>query len=114
MVFGREKEASDEEPESRGSIARDSAAALRSTASSGSPPTWRGTRQGNIFISDGYINSRVAKCDKNGDWVKSFGEPGNKPGQLNTPHSIAADARREMCTSRTAATAGSQVFDTGW
>src|SRR6266699_1728393 len=32
--------------------------------------TW--DTQGNIFISDGYINSRVAKFDKNGDWVKSW------------------------------------------
>ena len=38
------------------------------------------------------MNSRVAKYDKNGDWVKSFGEPGSGPGQLNTPHGIAADA----------------------
>ena len=47
---------------------------------------------GNIYISDGYINSRIAKYDKNGDWVMSFGEPGNGPGQLNTPHAIAIDA----------------------
>src|SRR5260370_447112 len=46
---------------------------------------------GNTFISDGYINSRVAKADKNGKWLKSFGEPDDQPGQLNTPHSIAAD-----------------------
>jgi repressor LexA len=46
--------------------------------------------QGNIFISDGYINARVAKYDKNGDWVKSFGTPGSGPGQFNTPHTIAA------------------------
>ena len=48
---------------------------------------------GNTFISDGYINSRVAKVDKNGNWLMSFGEPGNGPGQLNTPHSIATDAQ---------------------
>src|ERR1039457_170118 len=47
---------------------------------------------GNGFISDGYINSRVAKVDKNGRWLKSFGEPGDGPGQLTTPHSIAVDA----------------------
>jgi hypothetical protein len=46
---------------------------------------------GDTFISDGYINSRVAKVDKNGRWIKSFGEPGDQPGQLNTPHNIAAD-----------------------
>jgi DNA-binding beta-propeller fold protein YncE len=49
--------------------------------------------QGNIFISDGYINARVAKYDKNGDWVKQWGEHGSKPGEFNTPHSIAADAK---------------------
>src|SRR6478672_10792089 len=35
---------------------------------------------GNTYISDGYINSRIAKVDKNGNWLKSWGEPGNKPG----------------------------------
>jgi hypothetical protein len=48
---------------------------------------------GNTYISDGYINSRIAKVDKNGNWLKSWGEPGNKPGQFDTPHSIAVDAR---------------------
>jgi len=47
---------------------------------------------GNTYISDGYINSRVAKVDKDGNWVKSWGEPGDKPGQFSVPHSIAADA----------------------
>jgi NHL repeat len=47
--------------------------------------------QGNTYISDGYINSRVGKIDPDGNWLTSFGEPGNGPGQLNTPHSIAAD-----------------------
>jgi len=31
---------------------------------------------GHILSVDGYINSRVAKFDKNGDWIKSFGVPG--------------------------------------
>src|SRR4030095_9732175 len=48
--------------------------------------------EGNTYISDGYINSRIAKVDKNGKWLKSWGEPGDQPGQLNTPHSIAVDA----------------------
>ena len=47
---------------------------------------------GNIYISDGYVNSRVAKVDKNGNWLKSWGGPGDQPGQFNTPHSIAVDA----------------------
>lgn len=48
---------------------------------------------GNIFVSDGYNNSRVAKYDKNGRFVKSVGTRGNQPGQLNTPHSITSDAQ---------------------
>jgi NHL repeat len=47
---------------------------------------------GNTYISDGYINSRVAKIDKDGNWIKSWGEPGDGPGQFNVPHSIAVDA----------------------
>src|ERR1700729_2755181 len=49
-------------------------------------------KAGNTFISDGYINSRVAKVDKDGNWLKSWGERGTGPGQFNTPHSIAVDA----------------------
>jgi NHL repeat-containing protein len=47
--------------------------------------------QGNIYITDGYVNSRVAKIDKNGDWVKSWGSKGSATGQFNIPHSIAID-----------------------
>jgi sugar lactone lactonase YvrE len=47
---------------------------------------------GNTYISDGYINSRVAKVDKDGNWIKSWGERGSGPGQFNTPHAIATDA----------------------
>ena len=46
---------------------------------------------GNTYISDGYINSRIAKIDKDGNWIKSWGESGTGPGQFNTPHSIATD-----------------------
>src|SRR6266496_2084792 len=48
---------------------------------------------GNIFVSDGYGNSRVAKYDKDGRFLKSVGTRGSAPGQLNLPHTIAADAK---------------------
>jgi DNA-binding beta-propeller fold protein YncE len=48
---------------------------------------------GNGYISDGYVNSRIAKIDKNGNWLKSWGEPGDQPGQFSVPHSIAVDAQ---------------------
>src|SRR5712691_7789622 len=72
MVFGRKKEASDEGgPWTRVNPPRPP---VNGQFRQPTDVTW--DVQGNIFISDGYINSRVAKFDKNGDWVKSWGEPG--------------------------------------
>ena len=48
---------------------------------------------GNIFVSDGYGNARVAKFDKNGRFVKSWGATGTEPGKFDTPHSVAVDAK---------------------
>jgi len=47
---------------------------------------------GNSYISDGYGNSRVAKVDKEGNWIKSWGKRGTAPGEFHTVHSIAVDA----------------------
>ena len=47
---------------------------------------------GDVFISDGYGNSRVVKVDRDGRWVKTWGERGTGAGQFNTPHTIANDA----------------------
>ncbi|HEY7336352.1 MAG TPA: peptidyl-alpha-hydroxyglycine alpha-amidating lyase family protein [Bryobacteraceae bacterium] len=89
MVFGRKKEASDEGgPWTRVNPPRP---AIDGQFRQPTDVTW--DPEGNIFISDGYINSRVAKFDKNGDWVKQWGMPGNGQSQFNTPHSIAADAK---------------------
>ncbi len=52
--------------------------------------------EGNIYITDGYINSRVAKYDKNGDWVKSWGARGTGPGQFNIPHAIVIDRNNNI------------------
>ena len=108
MVFGRKAEASDE-----------GAHALEHPK----PPlppvdgmfrqvtdmTW--DSEGNTYISDGYINSRVAKFDKEGNWLGSWGEPGSGPGQFNTPHSIVSDRANHIYV----ADRGNrriQVFDT--
>ena len=89
MVFGRKQEASDEDT---GPIKK---VTPPKPADDGlfrqvTDVTWDAA--GDTFISDGYINSRVAKVDKEGNWIKSWGEFGDKPGQFNTPHSIATDA----------------------
>src|SRR2546427_653376 len=72
----------------------------------------------NIYISDGYTNSRVAKFDKRGNWIKSWGSRGSggqhadeNPGQFNTPHNIGVDRQNNVYV----ADRGNrriQVFDT--
>ena len=47
--------------------------------------------EGNIYISDGYINSRIAKFDEHGNWIESWGSYGREIGQLVTPHSMQID-----------------------
>jgi sugar lactone lactonase YvrE len=49
--------------------------------------------QGNIFISDGYVNARVVKYDKDGRFIKQIGseKTGKEPGEFSTPHGIAVD-----------------------
>ena len=90
MVFGRKQEASDKETgpleHPNPPLPADEGRFRQVTDMAWDPA-------GNVYISDGYINSRVAKADKNGNWLKSWGTKGNKPGEFTTPHSIAADAQ---------------------
>ena len=46
------------------------------------------TANGDIFVSDGYGNSRVHRFDKDGVHLLSWGEPGTDPGQFSLPHNI--------------------------
>jgi len=108
MVFGRKQEASDE---GTGPVKhpKPPLPPVDGMFRQVTDVTW--DPAGNTYISDGYINSRVAKVDKDGKWLKSWGEPGDGPGQFNTPHSIAADAQGNIYV----ADRGNrriQVFDT--
>ncbi len=50
--------------------------------------------EGNIFVADGHgANARVAKFDRNGRFLLSWGSRGTESGQFNVPHSIATDAQ---------------------
>jgi DNA-binding beta-propeller fold protein YncE len=93
MVFGRKQEASDEDT---GPLKhpKPPLPPVPGLFRQVTDVTW--DPAGNIYISDGYINSRVAKADRNGKWLMSFGTPGNKPGEFNTPHNIAADAQGNL------------------
>jgi NHL repeat len=89
MVIGRKQEASDAETKPWAHV-NPPLPAENGRFRQPTDVTW--DPAGDIFISDGYINSRVAKLNKEGDWLKSWGEPGKGEGQFSTVHNIAADA----------------------
>jgi len=74
--------------------------------------------QDNIYVGDGYFNSRIAKFDKDGNWIKQWGEPGSggvhaneNPGHISNPHNIGIDRQQNVYV----ADRGNrriQVFDT--
>jgi len=108
LVFGRKQEASDEGTEPLKHV-KPPLPPIDGLFRQVTDVAWDSA--GNTFISDGYVNSRIAKVDKDGNWLKSWGEPGDQPGQFSTPHSIAVDAQNHIYV----ADRGNrriQVFDT--
>ncbi|MGP3967294.1 peptidyl-alpha-hydroxyglycine alpha-amidating lyase family protein [Streptomyces sp. 6N223] len=46
-------------------------------------------KTGDVFVSDGYGNSRIHRYDAEGTHITSWGEPGTDPGQFSLPHGVA-------------------------
>src|SRR5690348_12772492 len=93
LVFGRKQEASDEGTEPLKHV-KPPLPPVDGMFRQVTDVAWDAA--GNTYISDGYINSRVAKVDKDGNWLKSWGDRGSEPGQFRTPHSIAVDAKGQV------------------
>lgn len=53
-------------------------------------------RDGNIYVADGYGNSRVLKFDRYGNPLLGWGMKGTGPGQFDTPHTIVGNAFGEL------------------
>jgi DNA-binding beta-propeller fold protein YncE len=70
---------------------------------------------GNIYVADGASrttgNARVAKFDKDGHFIKSWGQRGSEPGQFNGIHGIVIDAK-DFVYVADAGNQRIQVFDT--
>lgn len=64
-----------------------------------------------IYISDGYLNSRVVKVSKDGTFQKAVGTYGSGPNQFNTPHTIAVD-NKDLVYVGDRGNRRIQVFDT--
>jgi sugar lactone lactonase YvrE len=56
-------------------------------------------RTGEIFVSDGYNNSRIHRFAPDGTHILSWGEVGANPGQFQLPHGLCvlADDRVVVC-----------------
>jgi len=109
LVFGRRQEASDEGTEPLKHV-KPPLPPVDGMFRQVTDVAWDSA--GNSYISDGYVNSRIAKVDKDGNWLMSWGEPGAQHGQFNVPHSIAVDSQNNVYV----ADRGNrriQVFDTG-
>ena len=48
-------------------------------------------KTGDLYVSDGYGNSRVHKYSPDGKLLLSWGSPGTDPGEFNIVHNIATD-----------------------
>lgn len=48
---------------------------------------------GDVYITDGYGNSRVVHLSRNGTYLGEWGSHGSDPGEFRLPHSIAVDSQ---------------------
>ncbi len=60
---------------------------------------------GDLYVADGYGSQYFIQYDKEGNFIRKFGGPGNEDAQFSTAHGIAIDQRGGkaptlMCTSR--------------
>ena len=46
---------------------------------------------GDFYVSDGYVNSRVVRFSKEGRYITAWGKKGDGEGEFNIPHTIAVD-----------------------
>jgi streptogramin lyase len=69
-------------------------------------------KNGDIFVADGHVGTRVAKFDKHGKFLKSWGTKGNGPGQFIQPHGIALDSSGRVFIGDRGGNGGRiQIFD---
>jgi len=52
-----------------------------------------------LYVADGYGNSRVVKYDSSGNFVTTWGVPGSGPSEFDLVHSVAADSRGRVYVS---------------
>jgi hypothetical protein len=90
MVLGRREEATDEHVY----LKKTQAKHVDGMFNEPTDVAW--DRAGNIYVTDGYGNSRIAKYDRNGKWIKNWGSTGTDDGQFRVVKGIAIDAANNV------------------
>ena len=55
---------------------------------------------GSFYVSDGYVNSRVAIFDSTGKWLREWGKKGAGDGEFSNPHGLTFVHRQHRCDRR--------------
>jgi DNA-binding beta-propeller fold protein YncE len=67
----------------------DRCASIRAGGPFNTPTKAAAAADGEVYVSDGYGNSRVHRFDGDGRLLASWGETGTGPGEFHVPHSVA-------------------------
>ena len=64
------------------------------------PSTLGFGKNGDVFVADGYVNSRVVQFDKNGKFIRIVGGvKGSAPGQMQLVHGVVVDSQGRIIAS---------------
>jgi len=64
------------------------------------PATLAFGKNGDVFVADGYVNSRVVQFDKNGKFIRIIGGvKGSAPGQMQLVHGVVIDSKDRIIAS---------------
>ncbi len=80
-------------------------------------PTFLAFTEEFMFVADGYINTRVVKFDKDGNFLMTWGQPGERggretrPGYMNNVHGVAVNIDDELVYVNDRANNRVQIFD---
>jgi DNA-binding beta-propeller fold protein YncE len=51
---------------------------------------------GDIFVADGHVNSRIVKFSPDGTFIKAWGKKGAGPGEFDLPHTMFFDSQGRL------------------
>lgn len=53
-------------------------------------------KNGDLFISDGYVNARVIKFNRDGEYITHWGKKGTGDGEFNLVHDVCLDSEERI------------------